>query len=52
MKKELEKLRFENERLQRRKDELEMFVEQMRLKEGLNDGNGGREYKVCISIQK
>lgn len=43
---ELAKLRIENERLQRRKDELELFVEQMRLKESLGPSNGEKEYKV------
>lgn len=48
MKNELSKLRFENERLQRRKDELELFVEQIKLKEGFGIGNGEREYKVAF----
>lgn len=47
LKKELDKLRFENERLQRRKDELELFVEQIKLKEGYGMvGSSERELKV------
>lgn len=49
MKNELSKLRFENQRLQRRKDELELFVEQIKLKEGFGIGNGEREYKVIYA---
>lgn len=44
--KELEKLRMENERLQRRKDELEMICEQAKIKEAFNIGCNGKELKV------
>lgn len=44
--KELEKLRSENDRLQRRKDELEMLCEQARIKEAFNIGCNGKELKV------
>lgn len=43
---ELDKLRMENERLQRRKDELEMICEQANVKEALNMGCNGKELKV------
>lgn len=44
--KELEKLRSENDRLQRRKDELEMICERARIKEAFNIGCNGKELKV------
>lgn len=44
--KELEKLRMENDRLQRRKDELEMLCEQSKMKEAFNIGSNGKELKV------
>lgn len=44
--KELEKLRMENDRLQRRKDELEMICEHAKLKEAFNIGCNGKELKV------
>lgn len=43
---EVEKLRIENDRLQRRKDELEMISEQIKLKEAFNIGCNGKELKV------
>lgn len=46
MKKEMEKMSFENERLQRRKNELELIVEQIKLKESIGITNGEREFKV------
>lgn len=48
--KELEKLRSENERLQRRKDELEMLCEQARIKDTFNIGCNGKEFKVRVSF--
>lgn len=39
-------MRAENERLQRRKDELEMLLEQASVKEAFNLGRDGRELKV------
>lgn len=44
--KELEKLRMENDRLQRRKDELEMICEHAKVKEAFNIGCNGKELKV------
>lgn len=44
--KELNILRAENERLQRRKDELEMLSEQASVKEAFNIGKDGRELKI------
>lgn len=44
--KELEILRMENDRLQRRKDELEMIMEQVKVKEAFNIGCNGKELKV------
>lgn len=44
--KELENLRMENDRLQRRKDELEMIIEQAKVKEAFNIGCNGKELKV------
>lgn len=44
--KELDKLRMENERLQRRKDELEMICEQAKVKQAFNIGCNGKELKV------
>lgn len=49
LKNELEKRRQENERLQRRKDELEMIVEQASMKEAYSIGNG-KELKVFFSV--
>lgn len=49
--KELDKLRSENDRLQRRKDELEMLCEQARIKETLNIGCNGKELKVSESSE-
>ena len=46
LKKELEKLRAENERLQRRKNELELFVEQTNLKDAYDIRPEAKEYKV------
>lgn len=46
MQKELNTVRAENERLQRRKDELEMLLEQASVKEAFNLGKNGRELKV------
>lgn len=46
LQKELNTLRVENERLQRRKDELEMLMEQASFKEAFNIGKDGRELKV------
>lgn len=46
---ELEKLRMENDRLQRRKDELEMIYEQAKVKEAFNMGCNGKELKVSSS---
>lgn len=42
--KELEKLRMENDRLQRRKDELEMICEHAKVKEAFNIGCNGKEH--------
>lgn len=44
--KELNTLRLENERLQRRKDELELLLEQASAKAAFNLGKDGRELKV------
>lgn len=46
MQKELNTLRAENERLQRRKDELEMLLEQASVKDAFNIDRGGRELKI------
>lgn len=46
MQKELNTVRAENERLRRRKDELEMLLEQASVKEAFNIGKDGRELKV------
>lgn len=46
LRKELDKLRIENDRLQRRKDELEMLIEQSKVKETFNIGCNGNELKV------
>lgn len=51
MKKELEKMTFENERLQRRKNELELIVEQTKLKENIGITNGEREFKVYVIVK-
>lgn len=48
--KELDKLRMENERLQRRKDELEMLCEQANVKEAFNIGYNGKELKVSYGL--
>lgn len=48
--KELDKLRMENDRLQRRKDELEMICEHSKLKEAFNIGCNGKELKVNIHV--
>lgn len=48
--KELEKLRMENDRLQRRKDELEMICEQAKMKEAFNIGCNGKELKVHFNV--
>lgn len=50
--KELEKLRMENDRLQRRKDELEMICEHAKLKEAFNIGCNGKELKVLLFNNK
>lgn len=49
MKKEMEKLRFENDRLQRRKDELDLIVEQCKLRDSIGITNGEREFKVSLA---
>lgn len=46
LQKELNTLRAENQRLQRRKDELEMQLEHANVKEAFNLGKDGRELKI------
>lgn len=46
LQRELNTLRAENERLQRRKDELEMQLEHASVKDAFNIGKDGRELKV------
>lgn len=48
--KELEMLRTENERLQRRKNELEMLCERARITDTFNIGCNGKELKVRLNL--